>query len=78
MAVAKAVTALFRWQCFFAKGNRGYTIMASDRNEKVLLTLLEARLDHESLQYLVIVAFPSFDKIIKISDLLECNKKEQN
>lgn len=52
--------------------------MASDSNEKVLLTLLETRLDHESLRYLIIVAFLSFDKIIKIGDLLECNKKEQN
>lgn len=39
--------------------------MASDNNEKVLLTLLEARLDHESLQHLVIRAFLSLDKIIK-------------
>jgi len=52
--------------------------MTSDSNKKILLKLLEARLDHESLQYLVIVAFLSFDKIIKIGDLLECVKKEQN
>lgn len=63
---------------FFAKGNCRYLIKVSDRNEKVLLRLLEARLDHESLQYLVIVAFLSFDGIIKISDRLEYNKKEQN
>lgn len=50
--------------------------MASDSNEKVLLTSLEVRLDHESLQYFV--TFVSFDKIIKISYLLECNEKEQN
>lgn len=50
--------------------------MAADSNEKVLLTLLEVGLDHESLEYSV--TFVSFDKIIKINYLLECNEKEQN